>query len=99
LIFLPLQATTAGILTSLSHCIEAMSQRDDIWKKKLEKEIEKRKKLEDFYKQQLQEVQKTKKLYVMGGPDCEVSFFRYLLCYTVFAIHGRFYVTCSTLIQ
>ena len=31
------KATTAGIIATMSHCIELMSQREDAWKKKLEK--------------------------------------------------------------
>lgn len=31
------KATTAGILASLSHCIEAMVKREDYWQKKCEK--------------------------------------------------------------
>jgi hypothetical protein len=31
------KATTAGIIATLSHCIELMSQREDAWKKKLER--------------------------------------------------------------
>ena len=31
------KATTAGILATLSHCIELMMQREDAWRKRLEK--------------------------------------------------------------
>jgi len=31
------KATTAGIVATMSHCIELMSQREDAWRKKLEK--------------------------------------------------------------
>lgn len=31
------RATTAGIVATLSHCIELMSQREDAWKKRLER--------------------------------------------------------------
>ena len=31
------KATTAGIIATMSHCIELMSQREDAWRKKLEK--------------------------------------------------------------
>ena len=31
------KATTAGILLTLSHCIELMSQREDAWRRRLEK--------------------------------------------------------------
>lgn len=31
------KATTAGILATLSHCIDLMSQREEAWKKRLER--------------------------------------------------------------
>jgi collagen type IV alpha-3-binding protein len=45
------KATTAGILATITHCIDLMQQREDSWRKKLEIESEKRKKLEDILKQ------------------------------------------------
>lgn len=36
------KATTAAILATLSHCIRLMVKCEDSWKKKLDKEIEKR---------------------------------------------------------
>lgn len=40
------KATTAGILSSLAHCIDIMSKREDYWQKKFEKEQERRRKAE-----------------------------------------------------
>ena len=31
------KATTAGIIATLSHCIDLMGQREEVWKKKIEK--------------------------------------------------------------
>ncbi|XP_074649947.1 ceramide transfer protein-like [Tubulanus polymorphus] len=62
------KATTAGILATLSHCIELMSQREDAWKKRVEREIEKRKRVEDLYRASIND--RTKPL-VLGGPDYE----------------------------
>ena len=42
------KATTAGILATLTHCIDLMQQREENWKRRLEKEVEKRKKLEEI---------------------------------------------------
>ena len=50
-----------------------MSQREDMWKKRVEREIEKRRKVEDYFKQALKEAQENKKMVVLGGPDCEVE--------------------------
>ncbi|XP_016898127.1 collagen type IV alpha-3-binding protein-like isoform X2 [Cynoglossus semilaevis] len=62
------KATTAGILSTLSHCIELMVKREDSWQKKLDKELEKRRRVEDAYKCAVNEL-KTKSHY--GGPDYE----------------------------
>merc|ERR1711862_563012 len=62
------KATTAGILSTLSHCIELMSQREDAWKKRWEREVEKRKKITETYKTMLVDQSKP---HVVGGPDYE----------------------------
>lgn len=62
------KATTAGILSTLSHCIELMMKREDSWQKRLDKELEKRRRLEDAYKCAMYELKK-KSHY--GGPDYE----------------------------
>ncbi|XP_051279633.1 ceramide transfer protein isoform X2 [Dicentrarchus labrax] len=62
------KATTAGILSTLSHCIELMVKREDSWQKRLDKELEKRRRIEDAYKSAMNELKK-KSHY--GGPDYE----------------------------
>ncbi|XP_037548148.1 ceramide transfer protein [Nematolebias whitei] len=62
------KATTAGILATLSHCIELMVKREDSWQKRLDKEMEKRRRIEDGYKSALNEL---KKKSHFGGPDYE----------------------------
>ena len=42
-------ATTAGILATISHCIELMSRREEALKRKVEKEMMMRKKMEEKY--------------------------------------------------
>lgn len=64
------KATTAGILATLSHCIDLMAQREDAWKRRLEREVDKRKKLEDAYKQAMSEA-RAQPPVVLGGPDYE----------------------------
>ncbi|CAL8087373.1 unnamed protein product [Orchesella dallaii] len=66
---LTFKATTAAIVNSVSNCIEFMQQREDLWKKRHEREVEKRKKLEENFNQALKEAQEKKA--AMGGPDCE----------------------------
>uniref|UniRef100_A0A7N6AWP1 Ceramide transfer protein n=1 Tax=Anabas testudineus TaxID=64144 RepID=A0A7N6AWP1_ANATE len=62
------KATTAGILSTLSHCIELMVKREESWQKRLDKELEKRRRVEDAYKSAMYELKK-KSHY--GGPDYE----------------------------
>ncbi|XP_026152375.1 ceramide transfer protein isoform X2 [Mastacembelus armatus] len=62
------KATTAGILATLSHCIDLMVKREDSWQKRLDKEMEKRRRIEENYKSALSEL---KKKSHFGGPDYE----------------------------
>ncbi|KAM8957486.1 ceramide transfer protein isoform 2-T2 [Lycaon pictus] len=62
------KATTAGILATLSHCIELMVKREDSWQKRLDKEVEKRRRIEEAYKNAMTEL---KKKSHFGGPDYE----------------------------
>uniref|UniRef100_A0A672HK60 Ceramide transfer protein n=1 Tax=Salarias fasciatus TaxID=181472 RepID=A0A672HK60_SALFA len=62
------KATTAGILATLSHCIDLMVKREDSWQKRLDKEMEKRRRIEESYKSTLNEL---KKKSHFGGPDYE----------------------------
>ncbi|KAM9821035.1 ceramide transfer protein-like [Neosynchiropus ocellatus] len=62
------KATTAGILATLSHCIELMVKREDSWQKRLDKEMEKRRRIEDSYKSALNELKKKSHFH---GPDYE----------------------------
>ncbi|XP_061906875.1 ceramide transfer protein-like isoform X1 [Entelurus aequoreus] len=65
---LTFKATTAGILSTMSHCLELMLKREDSWQKRLDKELEKRRRVEDAYKSAVYELKK-KSQY--GGPDYE----------------------------
>eukprot|EP00076_Gallus_gallus_P014360 XP_015133121.1 collagen type IV alpha-3-binding protein isoform X2 [Gallus gallus] len=62
------KATTAGILATLSHCIELMVKREESWQKRLDKETEKRRRTEEAYKNAVTEL---KKKSHFGGPDYE----------------------------
>ncbi|NWR25036.1 C43BP protein, partial [Emberiza fucata] len=68
------KATTAGILATLSHCIELMVKREESWQKRLDKETEKRRRIEEAYKNAVTEL---KKKSHFGGPDYESSGLRY----------------------
>uniref|UniRef100_A0A8C1WJL0 Ceramide transporter 1a n=1 Tax=Cyprinus carpio TaxID=7962 RepID=A0A8C1WJL0_CYPCA len=62
------KATTAGILSTLSHCIDILVKGEESWQRRLDKEIERRKRTEDAYKAAVTELKK-KPHY--GGPDYE----------------------------
>uniref|UniRef100_A0A671KVM6 Ceramide transfer protein n=1 Tax=Sinocyclocheilus anshuiensis TaxID=1608454 RepID=A0A671KVM6_9TELE len=62
------KATTAGILSTLSHCIDILVKKEESWQRRLDKEIERRRRAEDAYKAALTELKK-KPHY--GGPDYE----------------------------
>jgi len=62
------KATTDGALQVLSHCIELMSKTEDKWKRRLEKERERRKKVQDQLKEAMEKVQLSS---FVGGPDYE----------------------------
>lgn len=51
------KATTAGILATISHCVDLMQQREDSWKKRFEREVEKRKRIELQLKEALHSLQ------------------------------------------
>ncbi|XP_032062801.1 ceramide transfer protein-like [Aythya fuligula] len=65
---LTFKATTAGILATLSHCIELMVKREESWQKRLDKDMEKRRRIEEAYKNALTEL---KKKSHFGGLDYE----------------------------
>ncbi|XP_045596004.2 ceramide transfer protein isoform X1 [Procambarus clarkii] len=72
---LTFKATTAGILTTLSHCVEVMNQREESFKRRLEREGEKHRRLEEKLKHALadnvKEMPTSRRMVVMGGPDYE----------------------------
>jgi hypothetical protein len=43
------KATTAGIVATMSHCIELMAQREELLKRKVERETMARKRMEEKY--------------------------------------------------
>jgi len=41
------RATTSGVLSTLQHCLEIIAENDESWKRKLEREIDKRRRAEE----------------------------------------------------
>lgn len=66
------RATTAGVLTTLQHCVDIIVQKEEYLRKKLDKETERRKKAEEHLKVCQEELDKSKKVSRLG-PDLEVS--------------------------
>lgn len=66
------RATTAGVLTTLQHCVDIILQKDETLKRKLDKEIERRRRAEEQVKSCREELDKSKKVSLLG-PDLEVS--------------------------
>lgn len=64
------RATTSGVLTTLQHCLEIIAESDESWKRKLEREIDKRRRSEDQNKKFKDEIEKIKRLSY-PGPDFE----------------------------
>merc|ERR1719281_101847 len=51
------KATTAGILGTLGHCIELMAQREEAWKRRVEREQDKRKRAQESCRLAVEEAQ------------------------------------------
>jgi collagen type IV alpha-3-binding protein len=61
--------TTAGVLTTLNHCLEIIVQKEETFKRKLDNEIEKRRKVEEELKTCQDKMVKMK--MTSSGPDLE----------------------------
>jgi hypothetical protein len=66
------KATTAGVLDTLQHCLELLGQREDTWRRRLEREVERRRKVEELYQTVRQEAA-PHRLALHGSPDYEVG--------------------------
>ena len=63
------KATTAGVLTTLSHCIDVMQKREETLLKKLDREKEKQRNIEDHHEKALQSARRS--MAFVGSPDLE----------------------------
>lgn len=73
------KTTTAAVIDTLEHCAELVTQREESWRKRLEKEIERRKRAEALSNSYFMQIQKSRNIH--PGPDLEVSF---KFCYSHF---------------
>lgn len=75
------KATSEGVLATLQHCVELMGQREDAWRRRWEKEVEKKRKLQELYKALKDQVamhhngSPRPRVVIHGGPDYEVGSF------------------------
>ncbi|CAH1115047.1 unnamed protein product [Psylliodes chrysocephalus] len=66
---LTFKSTTTAVIETLEHCAELMTQREDCWRKRLEREIEKRKRAETLSHSYFVQIQKIRNVH--PGPDLE----------------------------
>lgn len=64
------KTTTAAVLATLEYCAELVAQREESWRKRLEKEVEKRRRCERLSKSYFDQIQKSRTSH--PGPDLEV---------------------------
>lgn len=65
------KTTTKAVLDTLEHCADLVAQREESWRSRLEKEIERRKRSENLAKSYFAQLQKAR--VVHPGPDLEVN--------------------------
>lgn len=65
------KTTTAAVIDTLEHCAELVTQREDSWRKRVEREIERRKRAEALSNTYISQIQKTRNIH--PGPDLEVG--------------------------
>ncbi|XP_063921593.1 ceramide transfer protein isoform X2 [Zophobas morio] len=63
------KTTTAAVLDTLEHCAELVTQREESWRNRLDKEIERRKRSENLAKSYFAQLQKSRNIH--PGPDLE----------------------------
>lgn len=73
------KATSEGVIATLQHCVDLMVQREDAWRKRWEKEMEKRRKLQEICRSLKDQITANGnnsgrlRVVIHGGPDYEVS--------------------------
>ncbi|XP_046752312.1 ceramide transfer protein [Diprion similis] len=72
------KATSEGVLATLQHCLDLMTQREDAWRRRWEREVEKRRRVEELYYKAVKEQVATSRedfptprVLIHGGPDYE----------------------------
>lgn len=76
------RTTTAAVLDTLAHCAELVTQREEAWRKRLERETERRRRCESLSKSYFEQLQKMR--VVHPGPDLEVRIIAYICAHSWF---------------
>ncbi|XP_074042365.1 ceramide transfer protein isoform X2 [Leptinotarsa decemlineata] len=63
------KSTTAAVIDTLTHCAELVTQREESWHKRLDKEVDRRKKAEALSHSYFMQIQKIRTVH--PGPDLE----------------------------
>lgn len=64
------KTTTAAVIDTLEHCAELVTHREESWRKRLDREIERRKRAEALSNSYIALIQKNRNIH--PGPDLEV---------------------------
>ncbi|KAL7301721.1 hypothetical protein TKK_0005718 [Trichogramma kaykai] len=71
------KATSEGVIATLQHCVDLMVQREEAWRKRWDKEMEKRKRLQEICRSLKDQVAASSvnsgrpRVFIHGGPDYE----------------------------
>ncbi|VEN43325.1 unnamed protein product [Callosobruchus maculatus] len=63
------KTTTSAVIDTLAHCTELVSQREDAWRRRLEREMERRRRAEQLANAYFAQIQKCRNAH--PGPDLE----------------------------
>ncbi|XP_049830403.1 ceramide transfer protein [Schistocerca gregaria] len=63
---LTFKATAAGVIATLQHCVELVGQREEVWRRRMEREVEKRRKAEEQAR-----TAASRRLIIHSSPDYE----------------------------
>lgn len=97
------RTTTAAVLDTLAHCAELVAQREEAWRKRLERETERRRRCEGLSRTYFEQLQKMRNVH--PGPDLEVSthlrcfvFGFVVFCLLILMRSHRFHKVCGYLL-
>lgn len=91
------KTTTAAVIDTLAHCAELVAQREESWRKRLEREKERRKHSEILAQKYFEQMQKTRNVH--PGPDLEVSLvYLSLYMYSYIILPNEFVLFTSVLL-